>query len=146
MRPCIRIYYSNVSYCATCFEWHIAYHQELKNCIFSLWFSHVCGCRPLSAVGNHRRMKTRGCKYSFLAPDDKRCVARNMLSNKKRWNNTLYFMVASCWLFLNNLCYNARILDHQHFILWCTDPWTSTFYIMMHGSMNINILPVSYIL
>ena len=25
--------------------------------------------------------KTRGCNYSFCAPDDKRCVARNMLSH-----------------------------------------------------------------
>jgi hypothetical protein len=33
------------------------------------------------------RMQTRGCRYSFWAPDDERCVARNMLSNKKRWNN-----------------------------------------------------------
>ena len=38
MRPCIRIYYSNVSYCLTCFERHIAHHQELKNCICGLWF------------------------------------------------------------------------------------------------------------
>jgi hypothetical protein len=38
MRPNIRIYYSNVSYCSTCFEQHIAHHQELKNCICSLWF------------------------------------------------------------------------------------------------------------
>jgi hypothetical protein len=38
MRPCIGIYYSNVSYCSTCFERHIAHHQELNNCICSLWF------------------------------------------------------------------------------------------------------------
>jgi len=30
MPTCIRIYYSNVSYCSTCFERHIARHQELK--------------------------------------------------------------------------------------------------------------------
>jgi hypothetical protein len=56
MRPHIRIYYSNVSYCSTCFERHIARHQELKNSICSLWFTYVCGCRPLSTAGNHRRM------------------------------------------------------------------------------------------
>ena len=38
MRPCIRIYYSNVSYCSTCFKLHIAHHQELKNCICSFWY------------------------------------------------------------------------------------------------------------
>jgi hypothetical protein len=41
MRPCIRIYYSKVSYCSTCFERHIAHHQELKNCVCSLWFTGV---------------------------------------------------------------------------------------------------------
>jgi hypothetical protein len=56
MRPCIRIYYSIVSYCSTSFERHIAHHQKLKNCIFILWFTYVCGCRPLSAAGNHKRM------------------------------------------------------------------------------------------
>jgi len=40
MRPCIRIHYSNVSYCPTCFERHIAHHQELKNCTCSLWFTY----------------------------------------------------------------------------------------------------------
>jgi len=45
MRPCIRIYYSSVSYCSTCFERHIAHHQELKNCICSLWFTSVVAGR-----------------------------------------------------------------------------------------------------
>jgi hypothetical protein len=30
MWPCIRIHYSNVSYRLTCFEWHVAHHQELR--------------------------------------------------------------------------------------------------------------------
>jgi len=30
MRPCIRTYYSSVSYWSTCFGRHIAHHQELK--------------------------------------------------------------------------------------------------------------------
>ena len=30
MRPCSRMYNSNVSNCSTCFERHIAHHQELK--------------------------------------------------------------------------------------------------------------------
>jgi len=30
MRPCIRICYYSVSYCSTCFEWHIDHHQDLK--------------------------------------------------------------------------------------------------------------------
>jgi len=49
MRPSIRIYYFDVSYSSTCFERHIAHHQELKN--------YVCGCRPLTAAGNLRHVK-----------------------------------------------------------------------------------------
>ena len=48
----IRIYYSNVSYCSTCFERHIAHHQELKNCICSLWFY----IRLWLPAGNHKCM------------------------------------------------------------------------------------------
>jgi hypothetical protein len=46
MRPCIRIYYFNVSYCSTCFERYIAHQQKLKNYICSLWFTYVCVCQP----------------------------------------------------------------------------------------------------
>jgi len=38
MRPCSRIYYSNVFNCSTCFGRHTAHHQELNNCNCSLWF------------------------------------------------------------------------------------------------------------
>jgi len=91
MRPYIRIYYSNVSYCSTCFERHISHHQELKNFICSLWF-YISLWLP-AAIQLWQRpattdlCETKGCKYSFWASDDERCVARNMLSNKKLWNN-----------------------------------------------------------
>jgi hypothetical protein len=52
MRPCIRIYYSNVSYCSTYFERYIAHHQELKNCICSLWF-YVSLWLPAADSGRH---------------------------------------------------------------------------------------------
>jgi hypothetical protein len=32
---------------------------------------------------------------------------------KKHWNNKFYYTVASCWLFPNDLCYDARIHEHQ---------------------------------
>jgi len=54
MRPCIRIYYSKVSYCSTCFERPIAHHQELKLYLQLLVFTYVCGYRP--PAGNHKRM------------------------------------------------------------------------------------------
>ena len=86
MRPCIRIYCSNVSYCSACFGRHIAHHQELRKLYLQPMVLHtsvVAGQRPATTDV----CKTRGCKYSFWAPDDERHVARNMLSNKKRWNN-----------------------------------------------------------
>jgi len=50
MRPCIRIYYFKVFYCPTRFEQHIAYQQELKNCICSLWVS-ICLWLPADIGG-----------------------------------------------------------------------------------------------
>jgi hypothetical protein len=32
---------------------------------------------------------------------------------KKHWNNKFYYRVASCWLFLYDLYYDARIHEHQ---------------------------------
>ena len=56
--------------CSTCFEWHAAHHQELKNM-----------AEPWQLPTTTNVCKTRDCNYSFWAPDDERCVARNMLSN-----------------------------------------------------------------
>jgi len=86
MRPCIRIDYSNVSCCLTCFELHIAHHQELKNCICSLWF-YIRLWLPDSVRQPQTCVKPEATNTVFWAPDDERCVARNMLSNKKRRNN-----------------------------------------------------------
>jgi hypothetical protein len=32
---------------------------------------------------------------------------------KKHWNNKFYYTVESCWFFLWDLYYNARIHEHQ---------------------------------
>ena len=32
---------------------------------------------------------------------------------KKHWNNKFYYTVASCWFFLWDLYYDARIHEHQ---------------------------------
>jgi len=37
MQECIRIYYSMFIWSSTCFKQQTAHHQELKNCISSLW-------------------------------------------------------------------------------------------------------------
>jgi len=59
-----------------------------KNCNCSLWF-YIRFLWPVAAAmtepsqrpATKNLCKTRGCNYSFWAPDDGRCVARNMLSN-----------------------------------------------------------------
>ena len=74
--------------CLTCFGGHTTYHQELKNCNCSLWF-YIPFWLPVAAAmaepsqrsASKNVCKTRGCNYSFWAPDDGRCVAPNMLSN-----------------------------------------------------------------
>jgi len=75
--------------CSTCFGRHTAHHQELKNCNCSLWFYIRLWLQVAAAMAQPSQRqpatinvcKTRGCNYSFWAPDDGRCVARNMLSN-----------------------------------------------------------------
>jgi len=57
-----------------------------KNCNCSLWF-YIRFLWPVAAAmtepsqrpATKNLCKTRGCNYSFWAPDDGRCVARNML-------------------------------------------------------------------
>jgi hypothetical protein len=34
-------------------------------------------------------------------------------ANKEHWNNTFYYTVASCWLFLYDLYYGAWMHEHQ---------------------------------
>jgi len=59
MRPCIRIYYSYISYCSTCFERHIAHHQELKNCNCSRWFlvSYDSGRQPQTYISQRLQIQ-----------------------------------------------------------------------------------------
>jgi hypothetical protein len=74
--------------CSACFGRLTAHHQELRNCKYSLWF-YIRFWLPAAAMAepsqrqpvNKNVCKTRGCNYRFWAPDDGRCVARNMLSN-----------------------------------------------------------------
>jgi hypothetical protein len=70
--------------CSTCFGRHTAHHQELKNCNCSLWF-YIRFLVASRCDGSGRQpqnvYKTRGYNYSFWAPDDGRCVPRNMFIN-----------------------------------------------------------------
>jgi len=73
--------------CSTCFGRHTAHHQELQNYNCSLWFyirfwlQAAAMAEPSQRPATKNACKTGGCNYSFGAPDDGQCVARNMLSN-----------------------------------------------------------------
>jgi hypothetical protein len=76
-----------------------------QNCNYSLWFYIRLWLPAATNV-----CKTRGCNYSFelLMVSLETCWAI-----KKRWNNKFYYTAASCWLFLYDLYYDARIHEHQ---------------------------------
>jgi len=71
--------------CSTCFGRHTAHHQEVKECNCSLWF-YIRFWLPVAAMAKLSQQrattnvcKTTGCDYTFWAPNDEQCVARNML-------------------------------------------------------------------
>jgi len=51
---------------------------------------------------------------------------------KKHWNNKFYYTVASCWLFLYDLYYDARIHEYQ------TQPYVM-FAILFHAKSKRKI-------
>ena len=63
---------------------------------------------------------------------------------KKHWNNKFYYTVPSCWFFLWDLYYDARIHEHQklstsvagtwHDVNWCTT--TCSISLMLAGSIS----------
>jgi len=82
---CNRIYYCKVYWRLNMFRATHRSSSGALNCICSLWFIHPCGDRSLSrqSLGNDR--SPHGCinqrlHMQFRAPDDERCVPRNMLS------------------------------------------------------------------
>ena len=51
---------------------------------------------PAAAVASHRSEQLNNC-----------------WTIKKHWNNKFYYKTASCWFFLWDLYYDARIHEHQ---------------------------------
>jgi hypothetical protein len=94
--------------CSTCFGRQTAHHQEFKNCSCSLWF-YIRFCLPAAAM------------------------AQPSCAIKRHWNNKFYYTLASCWFFLWDLYYDARIHEHQEhsystreFAGFCT--WLTNLY------------------
>jgi len=97
--------------CSTCFGRHTAHHQELRKCNCSLWF-YIRFWLPAAAMAQPK---------TYVKPEDAITISEFLMMGgvspetcwaiKKHWNNKLYYTVASCWLFLRDLC--ARIHGHQ---------------------------------
>jgi hypothetical protein len=83
-----KFYYSIFTWSSTCFGRHTAHNQEPKTTLAASGFAYMegcwtCGCWTLSS--NHTSinlslMQNQRLLVQFYAPDDGRCVARNMLS------------------------------------------------------------------
>jgi hypothetical protein len=98
-----------------------------KTVIAASGSTYVCFCRQLSRLrGNSefpvshdsgRQPKT------YVKPEVSITVFELLMMSvvsletcwaiKKHWNNKFYYTVASCWFFLYNLYYDARIHEHQ---------------------------------
>jgi len=89
MQLCNRIYYSKVFWRLNMFRAAHRSSSGALNCICSLWFICPYGDRPFFSplsLGNGRspyRHINQRLQIQFRAPDDERCVPRNMLSLQK---------------------------------------------------------------
>jgi len=82
MQPCHRIYYPSVLLIAH----RVPSDTPLiirssKTVIAASGCAYICGCRLLQRPATTDVRTTRGRNYSFWAPDDERCVARNTMSS-----------------------------------------------------------------
>ena len=100
-----KCYYSIFIWSSICFGRHTAHHQEPKTPLAASGFSYVEGCWTCSwwtlsgtlclttstiyTSNNLPRMKNQRLPVEFKAPDDGRCVARNILSFIWIWNNKI---------------------------------------------------------
>jgi len=103
--------------CSTCFGRHAAHHQELKKCNCSLWFYIRLWLLSADSHDSCRQAQT------YVKPEAAITVFELLMMGsvspetcwaiKKHWNNKFYYTVASSWLFLHDLYYDARIHEHQ---------------------------------
>ena len=132
MQQCINFfYYSIFIWSSTCFGRHTAHHQKPKTALAASGFSYVEGCwtcswwtlsgtycawqRPSTTrLTTFYVWKTRGCQCSFrflmmggVSPET--CWASYKYGTIKK----IWYIVASCWIFLYELFYDVRIPEHQ---------------------------------
>jgi len=71
------------------------------------------GTQPWQLLATTNICKTRGCNYSYELLMMRGVSHETCWAIKKHWNNKFYYTVASCWLFLYDLYYDAGIHEHQ---------------------------------
>jgi len=105
MQTCSRIYYTLFLNCS---ETEIA----------ASGFTYVFGCRPLQWLSHRsgRQPKTYVKPKAAITVFELLMVGgvspETCWAIKKLWNNKFYYTVASCWFFLWDLYYDARIHEH----------------------------------
>jgi len=124
-----KFYYSVLIWSSACFGRHTAHHQEPKMhwqpLVFHTWkaVGRVVGGRcqaecvwqrpPTTCPTTFHVWKTRGCQCIF------RLLMMGGLPSETCWASYKYgiikfwYIVASCWIFLYELCYDARIHERQ---------------------------------
>ena len=129
-----KFYYSIFIWSSTCFGRHTAHHQEPKTALaasgFHTWkvVGRVVGrycqaqycawqCPPTTRPTTFHVWKTRGYQGSF------RVLMMGGVSPETCWASYKYGIIkfrytdATCWIFLYELYYDARIHEHQDHVL-----------------------------
>ena len=83
----------------------------------------------LNPIVRTKKMQPCSRIYTFVKPEAAITVFELLMMGgvspetcwgiKKHWNNKFYYTVASCWFFLWDLYYDARIHEHQDSMLLC---------------------------
>jgi len=125
-----KFYYSIFIWSSTCFGRHTAHHQAPKTALVLCAWQRPPATHPTAF---HVR-KTRGCQCSF------RLLMMGGVSPETCWASYKYgiikfwYIVASCWVFLYELYYDARIHKLKLMILFCC----VRFFITYHQPASSN--------
>ena len=122
MQQCIKILLFHIYMKLNMFQTTHRPSSGAYNCTGSLWFfisgrhtvAHCAWQRPpATRPTTFHKWKTRGCQCSF------RLLMIGSVSPETRWASYKYaiikfwYIVASCWIFLYKLYYDARIHEYQ---------------------------------
>jgi len=93
--------------------------RSSKTLIAASSFTYVFSCRPLRWLSHRSGRQPQTCVKPEAAITVFELLMMGSVSPeacwtiKKHWNNKFYYTVASCWFFLWDLYYDARIYEHQ---------------------------------